>query len=103
MRKAALQELCAADGQSKTRTAEIPLMSDTRWGTRGRTLNAFVEKFSVVLSAFTSMETEHTSIFGKAFKLRQSMESFDMIITAVITNFILGYMQLFTKNGRPLT
>ncbi|KAM3843293.1 52 kDa repressor of the inhibitor of the protein kinase-like [Diretmus argenteus] len=97
-RKAALQEQCTAAGdQPRTRTAGIPLMSDTRWGTRATTLCAFVDKFSAVHSALSTMETEHNSISGKAFNLRQSMESFETIITAVITNYVLGYMQPLTK------
>ncbi|KAJ8333395.1 hypothetical protein SKAU_G00414030 [Synaphobranchus kaupii] len=96
-RKAALQEQCTAAEHSRTRAAGIPLMSDTRWGTRGTTLCAFVEKFSAVHSVLRAMETEPTSISGKAFNLRQSMESFETIITAVTTNHVLAYMQPLTK------
>ena len=95
-RKDALQEGCRRE-DAQSRTAGIPLLSDTRGGTRATALCAFVEKFTAAHSALKGMETEPTSISGKARILRHSMESFETIITAVTTNHVLGYMQPLTK------
>lgn len=95
-RKSALQEESRREG-AQSRTAGIPLMSDTRWGSRATTLNAFVEKFTAAHSALETMETEPTSISGKASNLKHSMESFETIITVVMTNHVLGYLQPLTK------
>ena len=95
-RKAALKKQCTGD-QSRIRTSGIPLMSDTRWGTRATTMCAFVAKFGTVHSTLRTLETEHTSISGKSCNVWQSVEYFQTIITAVITNYVLGFMQPLTK------
>ncbi|KAL3060810.1 hypothetical protein OYC64_015201 [Pagothenia borchgrevinki] len=81
----------------KRKTGGIPLMSDTRWGSRGKTVGAFLDHFKSAHSALTYLESRTSSNSNKANNLRHSMESFDTIVTAVTTNKILGYIQLLTK------
>ncbi|KAK1889542.1 52 kDa repressor of the inhibitor of the protein kinase [Dissostichus eleginoides] len=81
----------------KRKTAGIPLMSDTRWGSRGKTVGAFLDHFKSAHSALTDLESRTSSNSNKANNLRHSMESFDTIVTAVTTNKILGYIQPLTK------
>ncbi|KAF3844226.1 hypothetical protein F7725_013567 [Dissostichus mawsoni] len=79
------------------KTGGIPLMSDTRWGSRGKTVGAFLDHFKSAHSALTDLESRTSSNSNMANNLRHSMESFDTIVTAVTTNKILGYIQPLTK------
>ena len=81
----------------KRKTGSIPLMSDTCWGSRGKTVGAFLDHFKSAHSALTDMESGTSSNSNKANNLRHSMESFDTMVTAVTTNNILGYIQPLTK------
>ncbi len=94
-RKDALRAESRREGQPKT--AGIPLMSDTRWGSRANTLSAFVEQFTAIHSVLETMEAEVTTTSGKASTLRHSIGTFETIITAVIANKVLGYMLPLTK------
>ncbi|KAK7132902.1 hypothetical protein R3I93_019224 [Phoxinus phoxinus] len=94
-RKDALRAESRKEGQPKT--AGIPLMSDTRWGSRANTLSAFVEQFTAIHSVLETMEAEVSSTSGKASTLRHSIGTFETIITAVIANKVLGYMLPLTK------
>ncbi len=94
-RKDALRAESRREGQPKT--AGIPLMSDTRWGSRANTLSTFVEQFTAIHSVLETMEAEVTTTSGKASTLRHSIGTFETIITAVIANKVLGYMLPLTK------
>ncbi|CAM4380005.1 unnamed protein product [Leuciscus chuanchicus] len=83
--------------ERQPRTAGIPLMSDTRWGSRANTLSAFVEKFTAIHSVLETMEAEVTTTSGKASTLRHNIGTFETIITAVIAKKVLGYMLPLTK------
>ncbi|KAF3854361.1 hypothetical protein F7725_022416 [Dissostichus mawsoni] len=69
----------------KRKTGGIPLMSDSRWGSRGKTVGAFLDHFKSAHSALTDLESRTSSNSNKANNLRHSMESFDTIVTAPLT------------------
>lgn len=71
-------------------------MSDTHWGSRGKTVGAFLDHFNAAHSALIEIESQ-TSNSNKVSNLQHSIESFDTIVTAVTTNKILGYIQPLTK------
>ncbi|KAI4819444.1 hypothetical protein KUCAC02_004690 [Chaenocephalus aceratus] len=81
----------------KRKTGGIPLMSDTRWGSRGKTVGAFLDHFKSAHSALTDLESRTSSNANKANNLRHSMESFDTIVTAVTSHKIICYIQPLTK------
>lgn len=81
----------------------IPLMSDTRWGSRIKTVGAFLSKLHPIYSALQKIESDGTRLNSeKASRLRNSIESFDTIITAVIVHKVLGYiLPLTTRLQSP--
>ncbi|CAK6965391.1 kDa repressor of the inhibitor of the protein kinase [Scomber scombrus] len=81
----------------------IPLMSDTRWGSRIQTVGAFLSKLGPIHSALQDIESEGTRHNSeKATTLRNSIESFDTIVTAVVMHNILGYiLPLTTRLQSP--
>lgn len=91
------QENEETQASKKRKIGGIPLMSDTRWGSRGKTVGAFIEHFKAAHSALTDMESGTSSNASKASNLKHSIESFDTIVSAVPTNKILGYIQPLTN------
>lgn len=71
-------------------------MSDTRWGSRVKTVNAFVENLGAVHSALSEMESGTSQSAEKASRLRHSIESFDTVVTSVISSKVLGFIQPLT-------
>lgn len=68
------------------------MMSDTRWGSRIKTVSAFISKLEPTHSALQEIESDCTHNSEKANRLRNSVESFDTIITSVVTQNVLGYI-----------
>lgn len=90
-RKHKLQDILQEQG-SDDGPRGIPLMSDTRWGSRIKTVSAFISKLEPTHSALQEIESDCTHNSEKASRLRNSIESFDTIITSVVTQNVLGYI-----------
>ena len=84
----------------KRKIGGIPLMSETCWGSRGKTVWAFIEHFKAAHSALTHIESGTSSDASKASNLKHSIESFDTIVSAVTTNKILCYIQPLTNQSQ---
>lgn len=67
-----------SDGDNvEKQTRSIPQMSDTRWGSRGKTVGAFVENLGAVHSALQEIKSGTSQSSEKASRLRHSIKSFD--------------------------
>lgn len=65
-------------------------------------MNAFISKREPPHSALQEIESDCTHNFEKASRLRNSIDSFDTIITSVVTQNVLGYIwPLFLKLQSP--
>ncbi len=97
-----LQDLVMQDQGEGTRGG-IPLMSDTRWGSRIKTVGAFLSKLHPNYTALQQIESEGTRLNSeKASRLRNSIESFDTIVTAIIIHKVLEYiLPLTTRLQSP--
>lgn len=91
-RKHKLQDVLQEEGGDGP--SRIPLMSDTRWGSRIKTVNAFLSQLGPTHRALQEMESDctHNLELEKASRLLKTMESFDTVVTSVVAQSVLGYI-----------
>lgn len=89
-RKHKLQDVFQEEGGDGPRG--IPLMSDTRWGSRIKSVNAFIAKLGPTHRALQEIESDCTPNSEKASSLLKTMESFDTLVTSVVIQSVLGYI-----------